>query len=313
MPFWRLYTDSGRLRRHLEAAMPAPGTPLVVHAFHNTAVKQAAWWGLFWKKRAVTVAHRGVIYWPRNPLPYWSPGIDAFLVNSTACVRILRRLGVSPRRLFHVPNAVPDSRLVPGVPPAALRASLGIPGEAPVFFCIGGNSPNKGVRELIGAFALAFPETRPAPLPRPHLVVIGISPGRWQDPGCEPGLARRIHCPGRSEDVGSYLAASSVFVLPSFSESMPNTLLEAMRAGLPCIGTAVGAVPEILAGCGLVVPPGDPPALARDMDRLLTDENLRAGLASATRAQAREYVPEKRLDRVEGIYTTLLRSRGYSL
>ena len=166
MPFWRLYTDSGRLRRHLEAAMPAPGTPLVVHAFHNAAVKQAAWWGLFWKKRAVTVAHRGVIYWPRNPLPYWSPGIDAFLVNSTACVRILRRLGVSPRRLFHVPNAVPDSRLVPGVPPAALRASLGIPDEAPVFFCIGGNSPNKGVRELIGAFALAFPETRPAPLPR---------------------------------------------------------------------------------------------------------------------------------------------------
>jgi glycosyltransferase involved in cell wall biosynthesis len=92
---------------------------------------------------------------------------------------------------------------------------------------------------------------------------------------------------------------------------MPNTLLEAMRAGLPCIGTAVGAVPEILSGCGLVVPPGDPPALAQAMERLAADEKLRAGLACATRAQACAYAPEKRLDRVESIYTALLRSRAF--
>jgi glycosyltransferase involved in cell wall biosynthesis len=219
---------------------------------------------------------------------------------------------VSARRIFYVPNAVPDSRLVPRLNPGALRVSLGIPDDALVFFCIGGNKPYKGVRELITAFAGAFPESAPGTLPRPHLVVIGLNPELWRDLRREPGLAARIHCLGKTEDVGSYLAAASVFVLSSLSESMPNTLLEAMRAGLPCIGTAVGATPDLLAGCGLVVPPGDPPALALAMQSMAEDDSLRSGLAAATQARAGDYAPEKRIDLVERIYSDLLRSRGYA-
>lgn len=309
LPFWRTFSSPARLRRDIEAAMPSPGSAQVVHAFHNAAVKRAAWWGLFWKKRAVVVAHRGVLFRPRNPLPYWSPGIDAFLVNSEACGRLLTGMGVASRRVFYVPNAVPDSRLVPAAAPGAIRATLCISPAAMAFLCIGGNKPYKGVRELLNAFALAFPNSSSSEK-KPHLVVIGVDPEPWQQLARQTGVGERIHCLGRTEDVAAYLAAASVFVLPSLSESMPNTLLEAVRAGLPCIGAQVGAVPDILRNCGLLVPPGDVPALAQAMCRMAWDAPLRDSLTAATRKEARNYVPEKRLDRVEDIYTKLLHARG---
>jgi glycosyltransferase involved in cell wall biosynthesis len=128
------------------------------------------------------------------------------------------------------------------------------------------------------------------------------------------GQSGRVHCLERSEDVGSYLATATVFVLPSLSESMPNTLLEAVRIGLPCIGTHVGAVPDILGSpespCGLVVPPGDIPALADAMRRVVNEPELRASLAVAALKQGDAYKPEKRIALVESIYTQLLRKKG---
>ena len=123
-------------------------------------------------------------------------------------------------------------------------------------------------------------------------------------------MTERIHCIPPSEHIADYLAAASAFVLPSLSESMPNTLLEAVRAGLPVIGTAVGAVPDIIEDRGLLVPPGDVPALAEAMRKLAGDAGLRARLADKVREQAPLYGPERRLDQVEGIYTDLLRKKG---
>jgi len=124
------------------------------------------------------------------------------------------------------------------------------------------------------------------------------------------GQSASIHCLNKTEDVGSYLAAASAFVQPSLSESMPNTLLEAVRAGLPSIGTHVGAIPDILLGqkspCGLIVPPGDIPALADAMRRMAGEPELRASLATAALKEGDAYRPEKRVALVESIYTQLL-------
>lgn len=309
--FWRFLCEAKTWRRSLESAMPTGNGPCVVHAFHNAAVKRLAWWGLFWKKRAATAAHRGVIFRPNNPLPYWSPGIDRFLVNSEACGRVLRGIGLSARRIAYVPNAVPDSRLVPGITSEELRSSLCIPPDAPIFLSIGGNKPYKGIRELILAFADAFPERG---VREPHLVIVGVAPHLWEPLAAEGGISRRIHCLGKTEDVASYLRAATVFVLPSLSESMPNTLLEAVRAGLPCIGTSVGAVPDILNGtntaCGLVVPPGDIPALTVSLRRMLAEPGLREALAAGAVSEGEGYKPEVRINLIEGIYMELLRNKG---
>ena len=313
--FWMRFDGPIPARQQIEALFThSDGN--VVHAFHNAAVKALAWWALFWKKKAAAVAHRGVIFRPGNPLPYLSPGIDRFLVNSKACGRIIASLGVRKRRIEYLPNAVPDSRLVPLVNAADLRAALRLENSPLTFLCIGGNKAYKGTEVLLRAWANAF--ATQAEDQSPRLVLVGQTPDVWTSLAHSLGIFHQLRFAGKREDVGSFLAIAHAFVLPSLSESMPNTLLEALRAGLPSIGTTVGAVPDILAPqdppsapqAGLLVPPGDATALAAALRNLANDGILRARLAQAAQEQGMLFSPNRRLDRLEGIYSDILRSKG---
>jgi glycosyltransferase involved in cell wall biosynthesis len=85
------------------------------------------------------------------------------------------------------------------------------------------------------------------------------------------------------------LASATVCVLPSYSEGLPMSVLEAMSAGLAVIATAVGGIPEVVTDGieGRLVPPGDVDALAAALDRVLSDEEerRRMGMAGRTRAE----------------------------
>lgn len=106
--------------------------------------------------------------------------------------------------------------------------------------------------------------------------------------------------------VAAEFARANLFVLPSRRESFGNALLEAMGAGLPAIGTDVGAVPEILgesaAAEGLVVPPGDVAALGRALTHLIGDPKLcrRLGLANRARIET-EYTLERMIARYSAL------------
>ena len=78
------------------------------------------------------------------------------------------------------------------------------------------------------------------------------------------------------DEVPVWLSAADCLVLPSLSEGFPTILVEAMMSGTPVVATAVGGVPEIVEHrkTGLLVPPRDPPALARAISELLTDQAL---------------------------------------
>ncbi len=302
--FWRDLRP-GAWGACLDAELPASGAPCVLHAFHNFGVKFAAWWGLFRHKRAAVAAHRGVLYRPKNPLPYWSPGIDGFLANSRACASVLRSWGVSRERLFVVPNSVPDERITPALSPAEARASFGFSPSDLVFGCVAGDNPNKGAEVLLRAFAKAFGNGPDGP----KLLISGLGYRAPFDLHQELGLGDKVRLEGPTEAVADRLAAMDVFILPSLSESMPNTLLEAVRFGLPGIGSAVGAVPEILETCGLIVPPGDVNALADALRRLNDAPTLLARLYTAAGPAGQTYVPDCRLNLVESIYAELLRRR----
>jgi glycosyltransferase involved in cell wall biosynthesis len=297
-------------RSAVEAALPdAPtGEPCIVQAFHNKAVKALAWWSLSWSKRgAVCLGHRGVMYRPGNPLPYWSPGMVLFTANSQACARVLRSLGVSQQRIAVVYNGIPAERVTPALDPAAMRASLGIPADAPVLGTVAGDKPVKGVDVLLKAFAALPPEHAST-----HLVCVGCRPERWGADITALGLSGRVHCTGRVENVADHLAALDLFVLPSRSESLPNTLMEATCLGLPAVASAVGGVPELIRGNGLLVPPEDAPALGKALSRLLADPAERARLAAASRSLAPEFSMAHKVDRMEGIFTDLLQRRGHA-
>lgn len=293
-------------RAAIEAAFPSASgkaAPAVFHAFHNKAVKKAAWWGLLWRSRGVVcVAHRGVVYKPGNPLPYWSPGIGAFAVNSQACAEVLARCGVGSTRLHVVYNGIPDERTVPHTPAPDMRAQLHIPDSRFIFGTVAGNNPVKGADILLRAFAAAR-------MPNTSLVMVGVSPSQWGPLAAELGVEKDVRMIEHTEHVADYLNIMDAFVLPSRSESMPNTLLEAIRMGLPSVATDVGGVGELLADCGILVPPDSPEAMAQAMAEMRGSATAREHWAANSKARAPLFSIANRADNMESIYRNLLAAR----
>ena len=93
---------------------------------------------------------------------------------------------------------------------------------------------------------------------------------------------------GARDDVPTLLDAADVYVQPSLSEGLGLAVLEAMAAGLPVIATRTGGLPEVVADnqTGLLVPPGDAPALANALQYLLDNVNRRDKMGKAGRARA---------------------------
>jgi len=95
--------------------------------------------------------------------------------------------------------------------------------------------------------------------------------------------------PGFRTDLDSLIGAADVVVLPSYTEGLPNVALEASAAGVPVVATAVGGTPEAVADgeTGLLVPPGNPAALAERVNRLLSEPATRAEFGANGRERMR--------------------------
>jgi glycosyltransferase involved in cell wall biosynthesis len=108
----------------------------------------------------------------------------------------------------------------------------------------------------------------------------------------EYGLADRVDLPGWVDGarVAELIAAADILVLPSFTENLPLSIIEAMASGLAVVATPVGAVPDIVKDeeTGLLVPVGDVDALAAALTRLVEDQPLRWKLGAAALQLHRE-------------------------
>jgi glycosyltransferase involved in cell wall biosynthesis len=104
------------------------------------------------------------------------------------------------------------------------------------------------------------------------------------------GIAERVRFLGMVEDVPRFLDDLDVFVLPSLREGLPMTILEAMAMGVPVVATGIAGVPEVVrhGENGLLVPPGDPTALADALACLAGDEPLRRRLGRNALVTVRE-------------------------
>jgi glycosyltransferase involved in cell wall biosynthesis len=135
-------------------------------------------------------------------------------------------------------------------------------------------SPEKGFTVLVEAAA------------RVHRSDPGVGFLLFGDGAEREALARQIHAAGLDEtfilagfrpDLDRYLSFLDVVALPSFTEGLPNVLLEAFAASVPVVATAVGGVPEVVEDgvSGYLVPPGDPGALAGRLLDVLACEDRR--------------------------------------
>ena len=104
------------------------------------------------------------------------------------------------------------------------------------------------------------------------------------------GLSDRFVLAGFRPDLDRLVPALDMLVQSSFTEGMPNVVLEACAAGVPVVATAVGGTPEIVVDGegGRLVSPGDAGVLARRMQELLGDDSRRRAMGDRGRARIRE-------------------------
>lgn len=220
---------------------------------------------------------------------------DVSLAVSRASASALERvLDVGPVGV--VPNAAPRMELA---------ARAGGEGGAGALYLGGFADPAKGGDDLLAALAQAGGSA-------PELRVTMAGPGELPESGREliagrPGWSWRGWLTEPEKDAA--LAETDVFILASVSEGLPMALLEAMGSGLAIVATEVGGVPEVLETerDALLVPPGDPGALARALGRLAHDPGLRARLGDSARRRADELGADGIAARLDAIYSGLLR------
>ena len=179
---------------------------------------------------------------------------------------------------------------------AALRRSLGVEGETPVIAVIGRLVAEKGYPELFAAMRdvdarLWVIGER---LKSDHAQSIDALIDSVQQ---EPVLSKRIQFLGYRRDVPTLLRAADIFTLPSHREGMPRSIIEAMLSGLPVVATDIrGSREEVVDGqTGWLVPLGDVPALARALQRLAADADLRKTYGRASRERAAALFDERKI------------------
>jgi len=172
-----------------------------------------------------------------------------------------------------------------------------------LILAVGNLYPVKGHRYLVEALGLLKDRRREA-----HVAVAGRGDlaETLQAQARTLGVADRLHLLGLRDDIPNVLAGADMFVLPSVSEGLPVALLEAMFAGRPIVASDVGGVRAALLGgeAGFLVQPGDPLALARAIDQLLSDPAEARVLAErAARHAAAEYDSAVMVARYARVYT----------
>ncbi|MFJ6214284.1 glycosyltransferase [Streptomyces sp. NPDC092296] len=124
------------------------------------------------------------------------------------------------------------------------------------------------------------------------------------------GLDGSVEFAGPTDDVPGALARASVFALASRGEGFPLSLMEAMECGVPCVAfDCAPGVREIVrhGEDGLLAPVGHTSALARQLGRLMDDQELRDAMGERARANIARYAPEAVLGRWEDLFTLLER------
>ncbi|MDR7440453.1 MAG: glycosyltransferase, partial [Armatimonadota bacterium] len=129
----------------------------------------------------------------------------------------------------------------------------------------------------------------------------------------ELGVDGAVRFLGLRRDVAEIVPLFEVAVQPSLNEGMGKAAVEAMAAGKPVVASAVSGLVDVVRPDrnGVLVPPGDPEALARAVtDLFLHPERMRE-FGRAARQDAEVYGVEAMVDRLEALYERLLRAKGF--
>ena len=194
----------------------------------------------------------------------------------------------------------------PHAPPGAPAAVVAGPATGPRVGVVARLQPEKGVEYFLESAALVAPHRRDV-----QFIVVGDGPLRQALPARARalGISAQMHFLGFRLDAPSLIGALDLLVVPSLSEGTPLVILEAMTAGVPVVATAVGGIPAQIRHEreGLLVPSGDPEALAQAILRVLQAPAWARQLGDAGRQRvAAEFSQARMLQQIEAVYDAAL-------
>lgn len=231
----------------------------------------------------IRVAERRSRWYGR--LDRWTNG----LVRHNVCVSqgvadfAVNEVGLDASKVSVIPNGVDFETFAQAT--AADLTTLGLRPSGPIVITVGRLEEQKGIRFLLDAAVHVLNEHANC-----QFLIVGEGRDRasLEQQASTLGIARSIHFVGPQSNVASLLRSSTLFVLPSLWEGMPNALLEAMAAGLPVVATAVEGSSEVIRSGqnGMLVPSARPVDLARAILTILKDPALAGRLAKSAQQTA---------------------------
>jgi glycosyltransferase involved in cell wall biosynthesis len=295
-----LHTHGGVAGLYGRLAARRAGTPVVVHTVH----------GIHYLHYRNPVFRRALIGLERR----LGRRTDAVVFVSEADLVRARALRLAPAdRLRLIRNGVDTLTAAEAWRVEALRKELGIePGEV-VIGAISRLHRQKGVAFLIDAARPVLER-----FPNARFLVAGGGPLETALASAvrERGLGRAFRLLGERSDAKELLALFDVFALPSLWEGLPLVLIEAAGLARPIVASDIDGVREVLRGgeTGLLVPPGDPAALAAAILRLLEDKAMGRRLGEKARAGIPPAFSRSRMiAETQALYKELFEKRTASL
>jgi len=278
----------------------AARAPAILHAHDGHAVTVARWAS---DPRTPWIATR------RNASPLGSPegwrGAARVVAISQAVRRQLQHDGISEAQIAVVPSGV-DSTALRAMPRDDLRRWAGVPPGGVLIVTVAAATAEKGLDQIDRAARILLKGGRDL-----RWVLIGEGPERghprWAG---EASFSGRIFLPGHHPEPARLLRDADLFVLPSLSEGLGTSVLDAMALDIPVVTSDAGGLPELVgADAGIVVPAGDGEALAMGIGRMLDDPALRQRSIEGGRRTVERYSVAVMAAGMRSVYDSIAATR----
>jgi glycosyltransferase involved in cell wall biosynthesis len=236
---------------------------------------------------------------------------------SQALARTFR--GASERKVCVVHTGMPEVTVERNEARQHVRDLISEPLADPLISLVGQLIPGKGHLELIEIAPRLLEQ-----LPHTRILIVGDTPtdrfapyaGRLKERIEQLGLERAVTFQGHRSDVLTMIGGSDLVLMPSLSrhrgietEGFPLLALEALAVGTPVVAYAVGGLPELVADCGSLVPPGDRDGLRESIVRVATDRDEWARMSGCGQARARDsFSMAEMIQSIERIYRLATRA-----
>lgn len=235
---------------------------------------------------------------------------DTVVVNAHSGKTAHTRIGYHPRHWEIIPNGFDTEVFKPDpIARTAVRQELGLPSEAVAIGLIARLDPMKDHGNFFtaaGILQASYPDT--------HFVLVGRGL-EMGNPQLQPFLQdlprpHTVHLLGERQDVPRILSGLDIACSSSISEGLPNSIGEAMSAGLPCVATDAGDSRDLVDDTGIIVPRQAPQALALAISQLIdAGREHRSGLGRRARARISEhYDLAPTVRRYEDLYRDIKKS-----